>query len=472
MLDRFNVEILISSALDGSNGMAPESDGQDLLVPSLETPASASGRATMVTYPVHKALIYGDGIPRLLACSKKINEADTERYTNAILGVINVHWHIEGQELGPNIAFANLDQAEDAIAQIRRAIENSTEYEHNWLDSNMSVVSGWIMGGTKALDSNIKPAVKHLIQIILGDTERQILTEDSQRLRQLSTESIPDSVRHDLEEAIVSWAENAHTELRDSLYNAFHGKNWGRLAWWKLFWRVDDVGMLSSEVLQRSWLVEAEKEVIWIGGQIQQAGLLHSNQRDPNLAIKEKSMESETTFGKDPPAPRLVDMIDQPAISSEYVFFNPSNPRPQQITLARQSLSTMTIPPLQALSQRLLLQTVSTTMATTALSCLVYFSLSTTSMYEAGAIAAFGLVYSLRRLQRKWEDAKGVWMGAVREEARRVLKIVEDTFRGVVREGGKPKVDETGVEERRLAREAVEAVREALGNVVKTGKES
>ncbi|KAL9119477.1 MAG: hypothetical protein Q9187_003966, partial [Circinaria calcarea] len=472
MLNRHNVEILIYNALDGSDGMASSSEGQDLLVPALETLASASGRVTTVTYPVHKALIYGEGVPGLLACSQVINAAGVGQYTNAILGVVNVGWHIQGQELSLAMAFANLDQAEGAIAQIRQTVENSTDYEHNWLESNMSAVSDWIREGTESLASGVKPANTHLIQIILENTERAVVIEEAQRLRQLSIETVPDSVRYDLDESITSWAENAHTELRESLHNAFHGKNWGKLTWWKLLWRVDDVGMLSSEVLQRSWLVEAEKEIIWIGGRIQQAGFLDSNQRSSNSPNKKNERESKPTFGQEPPSPRLADMIDQPPVSSELIFFNPSNPRPQQISLARQSLSTVTVPPLQALSQRLLLQTLSTTAATTALSCLVYFSLSTTSIYEAGAIAAFGLVYSLRRLQRRWEDAKEVWMGSVREEGRRLLKTIENTFRRVVREGGKPKVDEAGLEERRLAREAVEDVRRALGNVAKMGKES
>ena len=472
MLNRLNVEILISSPLDGSNSMVSKGDSVDLLVPTLETPVPASGRATMVTYPVHKAVIYGEGISGLLACSKWINRADSERDTAAILGVVNVHWQIEEQESGLNIAFANLDQAESAIAQIRKAIENSTDYEHKWLDSNMSAISSWITGGAKASDSGVKPVIKHLIEIILKGVERQTLTEESYRLQQLGIEAVPDSVRHDLEETITSWAENAHTELRDCLHNAFHGKNWGRLAWWKLFWRVDDVGMFSSEILQCSWLVEAEKEVIWIAGRIQQAGLINSNQRNPGPVTEGKSIESDIIFGKDPPAPRFVDLIDQPATTSEYIFFNPLNPCPQQITLARQSLSAITVPPLQALSQRLLLRTVSTTTATTALSCLLYFSLSTTSIYEAGAIAAFGLVYSLRTLQQRWEGAKGVWMGAVGEEARRVLKTLEDTLREVVRQGGKQKMDDAEVEERKLAGEAVEAVREALEKVGRIEKES
>jgi hypothetical protein len=37
----------------------------------------------------------------------------------------------------------------------------------------------------------------------------------------------------------------------------------------------------------------------------------------------------------------------------------------------------------------------------------MYVSISTTSIYEAGAIAAFGFVYSMRRLQKKWETARG-----------------------------------------------------------------
>lgn len=472
ILNRLNVEILIYDALDRSGGMTPSSDGQDLLVLTLETPASASGRVTTVTYPVHKALIYGEGVPGLLACSRMIDAAGLGQYNNAILGVVNVVWHIEGEELGPTMAFINLDQAEGAIAQIRQTIENSTDYEHNWLESNMSAVSDWIREGTETLASGVKPAITHLIQIILKDTKRAIVIEESQRLRQLSIETIPDFVRQNLEETITSWAENAHTELRESLHNAFHGKNWGKLTWWALFWRVDDVGMLSSEVLQRSWLVEAEKEIIWIGGRIHQAGFLGSNQRNSNSPTEKRPTVSKLTFGQEPPSPRLADMIDQPPVSSGHIFFNPSNPRPQQISLARQSLCTITVPPLQALSQRLLLQTLSTTTATTALSCFVYFSLSTTSIYESGAIAAFGLVYSLRRLQRRWEYAKEVWMGVVQEKGRRLLKTMEDTFRRVVREGGKPKVDEAGVEERRLAREAVEGVSRALGSVAKTEKES
>ena len=50
-------------------------------------------------------------------------------------------------------------------------------------------------------------------------------------------------------------------------------------------------------------------------------------------------------------------------------------------------------------------------------------------LYEAGAVAAFGLVWSLRRMQKKWETARKFWEGEVREEGRKAVRAVE----GVVR---------------------------------------
>lgn len=83
-------------------------------------------------------------------------------------------------------------------------------------------------------------------------------------------------------------------------------------------------------------------------------------------------------------------------------------------------------------------------------------------MYEAGAIAAVGLVWSLQRLQTKWENARSTWEAQVREDGRRVLRNVEEDVREVVREGGRGEVDELGGEAREKAREAVARVEREL----------
>jgi len=87
---------------------------------------------------------------------------------------------------------------------------------------------------------------------------------------------------------------------------------------------------------------------------------------------------------------------------------------------------------------------------------------SSTSAYEAGAIAALGFVYSLRRLQAKWEAAREFWKGEIREEARLVLKKTEELLRKVLKDGGRPKPDPQDVEARMEARAVVERATHAL----------
>ena len=101
----------------------------------------------------------------------------------------------------------------------------------------------------------------------------------------------------------------------------------------------------------------------------------------------------------------------------------------------------------------------------------MYISISTTSLYEAGGIAALGTVFTLRRLQKKWEEARERWNVLVREEGRRVLRKVEDGWRGVVRDGGLgEEEDVVARQEREKARRAVGRVRDVLREMGEGGK--
>ena len=466
------LEILIQKA-SWNGDTVSLTDGSNMLVPALETPISASGRFSAIRYPVHKVIAYGEGVQGMLAYYQTTYPNVSRFGTDMVTGVINVRWRDRHEDEAPqhHVNIVNLEQATTSITQFRMSLENAMAYEHGWLGSKMPEVTRWVLDGTEAKDSSIKSSLKNLITVVLNSTENSILEEESQRLQELTSASIPESVRQELHAGIRTWAEHAHTELRDRLEIAFHSRSWNRLAWWKLLWRVDDVGMLASDILGRAWLVEAEKEIIWVGGRIQQAGLLGvAPQHDPNNSPLEALITTPPihTLGSFPPPPRLLDVMDimKLAADSDATLFNPSHPWPQQISVARTSLALSTVPALQALSQRLLLQSVSTTAITSFLSSLMYVSLSTTSIYEAGAVAAFGFVYSMRRLQTKWEAARAYWQGEVREEGRKVLKHVERVVREVVREGGKVEVgvegDEVGVEERRVAREVAARARREL----------
>ena len=384
-----------------------------------------------------------------------------------IRGVIDVSWQppAEERETDNGITIVNSEKAEKAITIFRQSLDNSVDYEHRWFESGVAGVSKWMLQGTRAEDSRVKPALQSLIELLFQRAEEVIQKEEAQSLAQLASAAISDTTRQALDDALKGWAEKAHIELRDQLDAAFHRKSWRRIGWWKLFWRVDDIDSIASDILHRNWLVAAEKDLIWTAGRVEQAGFLGPRPRAPIAPpTDDAASEAKHVLGGFPPAPRFSDVLDKPVPldDAEFPILHVPTPWPQQIALARHRLAVVTVPPLEALAQRLVLQTLATTALTALLSALLYVSVSTTSVYEAGAIAAFGLVYSMRRLQRRWEGARGRWEGEVREEGRRALRGVEEGLRGVVREGGRGELEVGGVEGRRGAREAVEGVREAL----------
>ncbi|MCJ1385433.1 hypothetical protein MMC17_008556 [Xylographa soralifera] len=462
ILERHRIEILIHGFGDNQKDgrMTMEIASKDLLVPTLETPSSASGRVATVTYPVHKALIYGEDIEGILGMPSVVYSGKIEELGVLIKGAVNVHWESIGSGDRP-ITLINLVQSEAAIASFRQTLDNSTDYEHKWLASNVSSVYNFIISGTTPTDSNaLKPALRLLISLILDDTSTAISKGKSDRLAFTASRTVPDSTRTPLSQALTQWAEGAHTELRDQLYFAFSSTTWRKLAWWKLLWRVDDVGFIASDILQRSFLVNAEKELIWIDGRIQQAGLYPASPVPDDLTMLAASTVSK--LGTKPPAPRLRDVLSS-SYEGQYqeLKFRKPNRHVQQIGLTRADLL-LSVPTLQALAQKLLLQSLSTTFLTTTLSSLLYVSLSQTSIYEGSVIGILGFVWSARRLQRTWESAREAWVERVREEGRRTLGTVQASYEGTLREGGIGVADQMAEEEERIAEEAVARSRAIL----------
>lgn len=457
-LHDLNLEVLVqaSSAADQISG---EAGASNLLVPGLETQSSSSGRLSTVAFPVHKTVIYQEGL-RDLASIPKIGMHESTTFKV----VIDWSWSTlqqQSQSAQP-VSPINLALAEAAIDIFRQSLRRSVEYEHLWFDAGMPRMTSWMSDGTESQNGGIKPAVSGLLQIICNNAKKAITQEDDSSVQREKASTISVATKNIIEQGISIWAENAHTELRDRLNSAFHSKSWRRIKWWKLFWRVDDVGYIASDILVKAWLVEAEKEMIWISGRIHQSGLLGPPKLRPTAV---PDPDDEQTLGGHPPAPSVSDLVEKVPdyeVIEDQVF---QHPWLQNISHARSALSRFTIPPLQSLSQLLLLQTISTNAVTSSLSALLYVSVSTTSPYEAGAIAAVGLVWSLRRLQTKWEDARSTWEAQIREDGRRVLRHVEEVARNDVREGGMGEVDELGKEERRVAREAVSKVQKALEEV-------
>jgi hypothetical protein len=125
-------------------------------------------------------------------------------------------------------------------------------------------------------------------------------------------------------------------------------------------------------------------------------------------------------------------------------------------------LSTGTVPPLQALGQALLLQSISTTVFSFILAALVYVSSAGASVYEIGTIAAVGVAWSMRRLQAKWELARHGWESDVREEGRKALKQAAAAIEAVIEKSGRPTESKDDVEMRNSASDSINLARKAL----------
>ena len=436
---------------------------------SLESRASLSVRILSVVCPVHKAIFLGKGFEGLAQVAGLLTIKERRRLAENLKLVVDVDWAPKKQPKG-GFLFINLAESGKAIDELRRSVQYSQEYEHDWLKSHISDLEPFLTNGTSVQDpSALKEPVRNLISVLVSETEAAMTAQEASIAEEQLKPQIAESTRKSLQEAITVWAEIAHTELRDDLESAFASRSWRKLAWWRLLWRVDDVDLIASDILRRTYLVNAEKGLIFVAGRMQEAGLLEKLQgptpkkKQPLLVTQEEDIPNPKIDVPNPLSPHL----DGP-----YSRIDTDHPWPRELSTSRVGLLRNTIPPLAARAQSSLLQALSTTTLTSALSSLFYFSSSTTTSYEAGVIAALGLTWSARRLQKQWEKAKSEWVLGVELEGKRNLDEVEKNCRLIVQENGRPQPDTAIEEERRKGRAAVVKVKEALARMDERGGNS
>lgn len=439
LLKKGNIEILVTSLGAGSIPPGGSVTPDTFLVPTVTIRTSHSGRHNVVRYPVHRSIVCGRGVDGLLSYSGLISRSNLKKDADSVHGAIDlgVKDEVKGAD---RVSFVDIDMADEALAKFRESVQNAMVYERGWTGSGVQPLIDWLSAVRK--DEKLAPALETLIGSLLDAAEEGVQAKEAQKLREQEAQTVSDEVRENLDRSVSVWAERAHTELRDSLEEAFASKRWRGLAWWKLFWRVDDVGMVASEILEKSYLCQAEKEVIWTGGRFKQADLLKEPEDQPDIIVPPPTEENSETA------------VELAAPADEQPQW------PTRITTSRDVLRNTTVPSLQALAQGLVLFSFSTTTLTSALSALMYVS-STTGLYEAGTVAAVGLTYSLWRQQTKWESARKFWETEVREEGRTALKDTEELLRALIRDGGRRIEDVTEIE----ARAAIERARKALEDV-------
>ncbi|KAJ5688886.1 hypothetical protein N7462_003278 [Penicillium macrosclerotiorum] len=433
ILKKGSIEILVSSlgSEAGSNGATLSSD--TFLVPNVTIQTSHSGRKNVVRYPVHRSIVCGSGVDGLLAFSTLMGRSDLKNEVASVRGAIELSVQ-DDTGSSDRLSFVDINRAGLALDKIRESVQNASEYERGWNGSGVQPVIDWLASLSQSTSEQaLNPALVPLFDSLLDAADRGLAERDAKAIQDQTTGIVPDAVRAQLESGVTSWAEQAHSELRSSLEAGFASPRWRGLAWWKLFWRVDDVSMITSEILEKRFLRCAEREVIWTSGKYQQAGLL-----DERTASVATASPSDTAPAKSTPPPW-----------------------PTQISDMRTKLLTTTVPSLQALAQSLVLFSISTTTLTSALSALTYVSIPSASIYESCTLAAVGLIYSMRRQQKKWDAARDFWEEEVRDEGRTSLRETEALLRKIVRDGGRDAEDVTD----HRARDAISRARKALEKV-------
>ncbi|KAM3068921.1 hypothetical protein ACMFMF_008887 [Clarireedia jacksonii] len=455
MFHGHKLEILILE-MDPPTEDATHSFEEAVLVPTMEIPTSSSGRYTPVTTPVHRSFILGQGV--MGAASLLSYPLNT--HNDTVGGAVNLR--LSNEEPLP-IQLIDIATGKEALSTFRKSLDNAITYEQQWFSSGIPQIIDWIKSGTSTTQGTTKEPLLRLIYSVIQNANKNLDAERSRQLAHVLSTKASSSQLIALQQALAEWSERAHSELRDELDIAFSGNKWRKLGWWKLFWRVDDVSMLTSDILNRKFLTEAEEEIIYLAGRIEESGVYEiAAPPPPKLQTRDVTSKQVDEPSSGVPPPKLRDLIVVES-SDELTEKVKPKPWPLHIPITRAFLSDTTVPALQALAQKLVLQTLSTSSISSALAGLMYASTLSTTLYEAGAVAALGIVWSMRRMQNKWETARKYWEGEVREEGRKAVRNIETIVGENLKEAEMDRgLDPAAEQELERARAAIKAAEDII----------
>ncbi|EJT74278.1 hypothetical protein GGTG_08121 [Gaeumannomyces tritici R3-111a-1] len=454
-LNGHGIEILLTGNIgpmglgQGSGAVAAALE-EAVLTPAIDMPTSNTGGATQMATPVHKALVVGHGI----LGATQVSAMPVSDSTDTIAAAVDLKGVTDDDAAGYPFVRVDVEGGKHAIALFRQDVANAIKYETLWFQSNINRVKDWLLAGALSSDGGAaatKPAVRQLVASVLRGALAAVRAGEA---RGASAAVDRRAAATDADAALSRWAEAAHAELEGQLDLAFAGHRWRKLGWWKLFWRVDDVGMISADMIAQQFLPAAERDLIYLAGRISGAGLAAGKAPEYPAPAAVPAAADTTT-----PA-------EEPATAAD-VAAPASTLWPTHIPHTRRYLLNKSVPALQALAQKLVLQALSTSTLTTSLGVLAYMS-ALGGAYEAGAVAALGTVWSLRRMQRSWEAARAYWEGQVREEGRKAVRAVEASVEEVLlRTAAEDGADHGGDAARELARarELVGRAEEALAEL-------
>ncbi|KAK5119855.1 hypothetical protein LTR85_007181 [Meristemomyces frigidus] len=490
-LKRHNLEILVTTlnAQGSSTDQVSDAELEEaILVPPLTTPTSAGGRVGFVRYPVHKALIVAEGITGAVEYGRLPRFLDRAYLINAALSLpLRSSTGVNSSEQTATDNVVDIDLATHALDLFRTSRANGAQFSDEWQTSRIPALTEWIAGPKRNTGGGMHLAVRRILDSTLLNASSSIAKEESEQVSAANSATVPDTKRNELDTQISLWSKDAHRDLQLNLNTGLASRAWRRTVWWRLIWRIDDVSVSAADLLRLSFLTEAEQSLAFLSGRIAEAGLAtldelkeagvnqnlltegieqemqawEPDQRQNRDAIRAEMQTYEPEKG---PGMNAGDLLQVPTLLTRVqqqtgvnALFDP--PWPQTIHLSRQLMLHTLVPNLHRKAQTLLLSTLSTVSGTSALGAWLF--IATADMYSGGAVAALGLVWSLRRLQRLWGKERGGFAVTLQEDGRRVLAEVESHLRRIVKDGGRASVSAEDAQAWREARTAIEECREA-----------
>lgn len=447
-LERHNLEILIGSInspdIRSTNGNRKTVPIDVFLSPAVDIPTSSSGRLTPVRFPVHKSVLLANGFRELLQIFQLLSATDLKSQGDhkSIECVFNTEGSLVALE-SESVVAVNFSKANQGLEMIRKDLTKAPDFEHHWLASGLDSLVEKLSLGDNDNKQQLSPLLKNLIQSTLGEASSAIASQAYQSSQIIKSNSISEVTRVQLQDLLSSFCIRAHAELQSGIEAACSSVSWKKLAWYKLFWRVDDVPLIVSDLVERYWLPQSERAICELTGRLIQAGL---------------SPDSPST-----PSPALIKPSMSDLMESRGLFWDlRSSLSATKISDARRALTLLSSSDLTTKAQSSLAKMLAFSGGSAVFATLSYVSSPFTEFYESGAVLAFGLVFALRKLQIDWESYRRHWRQRLFEAGSDTLKEVENQMRRLINNGGKASEDVIDTQLRAKARDAVDSAQEAL----------
>jgi hypothetical protein len=492
LLENLNLEILITS-VNSEHGQSAEVPTEAFLSPAVGVPTAFDGRRVTVNQPVHHSLLVAQGFEELVASIELLaaTRFETKEDEEAVTLVANLAG--SNAQSQTRVLTSDIARAEKGLEAIRQSTSKATTYEHEWLGSGMPILTKWLEKDISEREHVPPLIVTRLITSLLTSASRSIET-NALALRQKSLQSALSVIeRSRIETAIDDFSRAAHVELQSGLASAWSSRNWRKLSWYKLFWRVDDVGLIISDLVTNSWLPRTERAIYELSGRLIQLGV---SPMMPDLEVPQ--LEHSTAFEPDAtratildPAPPVLaaaasNVANEVALPMSRPVLTTNNavrdgievkiqpvpipvPITSSISSARTGYMRTQITDLTSTAQQLVFRTLSISGMSAGLSALTCVSELAPTLYEAGSLFAVGTVFALYRMQSGWQTATKALERGLFEEGRDVIRRVTQRMRELVEKRAEEVAAGDPVEQQMLeeAAGAVEKAKKALEEVQK-----